>query len=173
MQSCARFLAAIVLLAGCAAKTEDPQIQLTDVGFALHLPAPMQAALDSLAPNFRTIRTTSYRSDVSQAAAAGSGGMPALFAVIGDFDGDGTRDAVVEGTTPGDSSLRVITIMNGPTPVAVEVTHIDSYDADAVGVYLSSPTDGRSGAFEIVSYPDSSQLYQYKSGRFTGTSIGN
>lgn len=165
--------ALLFALGGCATKTDDPVIQLTDVGFALHLPPAMQQALDSVAPGFRAVRTTSYRSDVSQAAAAGSGGMPALFAAIGDFDRDGTTDAVVEGTTPGDSALRVFVVLNGAKPAAVEVARFPTYDADAVGTYLTGPTGGRSGAFEVVSYPDSSMSFQYKDGVFTGGKFGN
>ena len=168
------FAAALFVAFGaCAKQADDPRIQLTDVGFALHLPPTMQHALDSLAPGFRAVRTTSYRSDVSQAAAAGSAAMPALFAAIGDFDRDGTVDAVVEGTTPGDSSLRVIAILNGSKPTAMEVARIDVYDADAVGTYLSSPTAGHTGAFEVVSYPDSSMLFSYAKGTFTGAKFGN
>ncbi len=173
LNHCARAVALLVALGACAKQADDPRIQLTDVGFALHLPPAMQQALDSLAPGFRAVRTASYRSDVSQAAAAGSAAMPALFAAIGDFDRDGTVDAVVEGTTPGDSALRVIAILNGSKPTAVEVARFDVYDADAVGTYLSNPTAGHGGAFEVVSYPDSSMLFRYANGSFTGAKFGN
>jgi len=167
-----RFLVLSIVLGACAKTADAPQIQLSDVGFTLHLPGAMQHALDSLAPGFRTVQAASYRSDVSQAAAA-AGGLPALFAVVGDFDRDGTQDAVAEGTTPGDSALRVIAIMNGVKPRAIEVARVATYDADAVGTYLSGPTDGRTGAFEVVSYPDSSMLFRYADGAFEGTRFGN
>jgi hypothetical protein len=164
--------ALVTLLGGCAKKVDDPGIALTDVGFSLHLPLPMQQALDSLVPGFRAVRATSFRSDVSQAAAAmGAGGMPAAFAAIGDFNHDGRIDVVVEGTAPGDSSLRVIAIMNGAKPIAVEVTRFLVFDADAVGVYLALPPAGVAGAFELVDYPDSTVLYQYADGDFTGSKI--
>jgi hypothetical protein len=166
--------ALLLLLVACAAKTPDaPTIQLTDVGFTLHLPAAMQHALDSIAPGFHSVPTTSFRSDVSQAAASDGGGLPALSAAIGDFNHDGTIDAVVEGTVPGDSTLRVIAILNGAKPTAIDVARYAAYDADAVGIYLTNPTGGRTGAFEIVSYPDSSSLYQYGDGAFTGTKVGS
>jgi hypothetical protein len=162
-----------ILLGGCAKeKVDEPRVELTDVGFTLHLPPAMQQALDSLAPGFRAVRASSFRSDVSQAAAAmGTGGMPAAFAAVGDYDHDGTSDAVVEGTTPGDSALRVIAITNGTKPAAVEITRFLVYDADAVGVYLSNPPAGVAGAFEVVTYPDSSVLYRYEGGGFLGRSI--
>lgn len=147
-------------------------MEFSDIGFSLHLPVPMQKALDSLAPGFHTVRTASYRVDVSQAAAEDGGGAQALFATIGDFDGDGTKDAVVEGTERGDDALHVIAILNGATPTAVEVTQFQEYDADAVGIYLSRPAPGTTGAFEVVNYPDASTLYRYENGAFEGTKIG-
>jgi len=160
---------ALLLLTACAAKADDPRVELTDVGFTLHLPPAMQQALDSLAPGFRTVRTTSFRSDVAQAAAAtATNGMAAAFASIGDYDRDGTIDAVVEGTARGDSALRVIAIMNGAKPAAVDITSFEVYDADAVGVYLTNAPAGGAGAFEVVAYPDSTILYESRDGGFTG-----
>lgn len=160
------------LVGGCAKKVDDPRIELTDVGFSLHLPPPMQQALDALVPGFRAVRATSFRSDVSQAAAAtGAAGLPAAFAAIADFNHDARPDVVVEGTAPGDSALRVIAIMNGAKPVAIEVTRFPVFDADAVGIYLSVPPAGVAGAFELVDYPDSTVVYQYADGDFTGSKI--
>jgi hypothetical protein len=165
--------ASIAASAACAKEHPDnPQLQLTDIGFVLQLPPAMQHALDSIAPGFHAVSSTSYRSDVAQAAAAG-GGTPALFAAVGDFDHNGTVDAVEEGTLPADSALHVIAILNGATPTAIEVARIESYDADALGLYLSLPTAGQSGAFELVSYPDSSTLYEYAGGGFQGHKIGS
>jgi hypothetical protein len=167
-------LALVSLLGGCAAKPDDtPRVELTDVGFALHLPPAMQQALDSLAPGFRTVRSANFRSDISQAAASGGGsGLPAAFAAVGDFDRDGSSDAVVEGTSPNDKALQVIAIMNGTAPSAVQVMRFPVYDADAVGVYLSTPPAGVTGAFEVVAYPDSTLLYHYTSDGFQGRNIG-
>jgi hypothetical protein len=164
--------AVVTLLDGCAKKSDDPRIELTDAGFSLHLPLPMQRALDSLAPGFGAVRATSFRSDVSQSAAAmGAAGMPAAFAAVGDFDHDGRMDVVVEGTAPGDPALRVIAIMSGAKPIAVEVTRFPVFDADAVGVYLSLPPAGVAGAFEVVDYPDSTVLYQYADGGLKASTI--
>jgi hypothetical protein len=173
---CAVAIVTLLTLGACAHKVDKPQIQLTDIGFVLHLPPPMQQALDSLAPGFHSIASTSYRSDVAQAAAAGaasSGGMPALFATVGDFNGDGLIDAVEEGTVAGDSTLRVVAILNGAKPHAVDVARIASFDADAVGFYLTPPPTGQTGAFELVAYPDSSTVYSYDDGAFTAAKIGS
>jgi hypothetical protein len=166
-------LLAIVLLAGCAKEPPDaPRVELTDVGFSLHLPAPMQQALDSIAPGFRIVRPSSFRSDVAQASAAsGSGVSPAAFAAIGDFDHDGTIDAVVEGASPGSSALQVIAVMNGPHPSATEVTRFVEYDADAVGVYLSALPPHAEGAFDVVAYPDSTVRYRWADGALHGTAM--
>ena len=163
----------VVLLGACAKEAPDaPRVELTDVGIALHLPAPMQHALDSLAPGFRIVNASSFRSDIAQAASAGGGSaLPAAFAAIGDFNHDGTIDAVVEGASPGSSALRVIAILNGVHPSAVEVTHFAEYDADAVGIYLSALPAGTDGAFDIVAYPDSTVRYRWTDGALKGTNI--
>lgn len=167
-----RPLALVLLLAACGRKADAPRVELTDVGYALHLPAPMQQALDSVAPGFHAIRTDSYRSDVSQAAMLSSG-TTALFATVADMDHDGTPDAVVEGTTPSDPALQVIAILNGKKPHAIPVTEFSSYDADAVGIYLAAAPKGSSGAFEVVDYPDSSLVYRYQDGAFAGSKLQN
>ena len=47
-------LVLIATLAACTTRDVDnPRVELTDVGFVLHLPPAMQQALDSLAPGFR------------------------------------------------------------------------------------------------------------------------
>ncbi|MFL5561152.1 MAG: hypothetical protein ACJ79K_06740 [Gemmatimonadaceae bacterium] len=166
-------VASAVGFVACRAKADNPRVELSDVGFTLHLPPPMQQALDSLAPGFRAVRATSFRSDVSQAAAAGSAGMPAAFAAVGDYDRDGTVDAVIEGTSPGDTALRVIAIRNGAHPIAIEVARFPVYDADAVGVYLTNPPAGTAGAFEVVNYPDSTLVFEFKDGAFTGHNGGS
>ena len=167
------FVFAAILLGACAKEPPDvPRVALTDVGIALHLPAPMQHALDSLAPGFRIVNASSFRSDIAQAASAGSpGALPAAFAAIGDFDHDGTLDAVVEGASQGSTALRVIAILNGAHPSAVEVTRFAEYDADAVGIYLTALPAGTSGAFDVVAYPDSTIRYQWANGALQGTNI--
>ncbi len=173
MQPITASLALAIVLAGCGEKkSDDPTLAFSGIGFTLQLPAGMQHALDSIAPGFQPVRSASFRTDVPQAAAEGGGGVQALFARVADFDGDGTQDAVVEGATPGDSALHVIAIMNGAKPRAMEVATFPEYDADAVGVYLSKPTGGQTGAFEVVNYPDASTLYRYANGGFEGTKSG-
>lgn len=172
MKTFLRSLALALALVACTAKPPDPELHFATVGFVLTLPAGMQQALDAVAPGFRTVRIDSFRSDVSQAAAMAGGGLQAMFATIGDFDGDGTKDVIIEGAAPRDSALHVIAIMNGKTPRAFEVTRFPVYDADAVGVYLSKAPGGQTGSFEVVNYPDVSTLYTYKSGGFVGTKIG-
>jgi len=160
-------------LAACTSKPEDPRLTFINVGFTLQLPTAMQQALDSLAPGFRPVVVGKFRSDVAQFAAEAGGGMQPLFATVADFDGDGTLDAVMEGATPGDTALRVIAIMNGAKPRAMEVERIPRYDADAVGLYLSRPKGSKAGTFQLVDYPEAPTLYTYTAGRFVGTKLGD
>ena len=166
-------LALVLALAACSSKPADPAVQFATVGFILQLPPAMQQALDAAEPGFRMVTPDKFRSDVAQQAALGSGTLSPLFATLGDFDGDGTKDAIVEGTVPGDSALHVVAIMNGKKPHAFEVTTYPVYDADAVGVYLTSAPAGTKGAFEVINYPDASYLYTYRAGGFVASKIGN
>ena len=163
----------VLLLTACRSKPDAPRVEFSDVGFILHLPAAMQRAADSLAPGFKVVRTDKFRSDVPQLAAQDAGAMQPLFAAVADYDGDGTVDAVEEGTVPGDTALRVIAIMNGARPRALNVARYPLYDADAVGLYLSIPTGSKAGSFEVVDYPDSSTVYRYEGTRFVGTKVGD
>ena len=165
--------ATLIGLAACAGKPDGPRLEFVNIGFTLILPPPMQQAMDSLAPGFMFVRISAFRSDIAQYAAEAGGGMQPLFATVADLDGDGTEDAVVEGTSRGDSALQVIAIMNGAKPRAMIVDRFPVYDADAVGIYLSRPKGGKPGTFEVVNYPDSSTAYRYMDGRFVGTKIGN
>ena len=161
-------------LAGCGGKpqVDNPRLDVTDIGFALTLPARMQRSLDSIAPGLRLIRASDYRSDVREAAAEG-GTAQALFAIVADFDGDGTQDVVVEGVSPADTALVVIAILNaGSKPAALEIGRFPSVDASAVGIYLSRPAPPNPGAFEVVNYPDASTLYFYRNGKFEGMQTG-
>lgn len=168
------FIAVLVpALAACNVKPADPTVQFSTVGFSLQLPTAMQQALDAAEPGFRMVTPDKFRSDVSQQSALGSGRIDPLFATLNDFDGDGTKDAIVEGNVPGDSALHVVAIMNGKKPRAFEVTTYPVYDGDAVGVYLTEAPAGRKGAFELVNYPDASYVFTYKNGAFTSEKIGN
>ncbi len=162
-------LLAAAALAACAKQSDQPSIQLSDVGFTLHLPAPMQAALDAYAPGFRPVTTDKFRSDIAQRAAE-TGQLPAMFAAVGDFDRDGNSDAVVEGTTPGDPALQVIAVLNGPKPRAMTVAEFPSYDADAVGIYVAALSGNR---FEIANVPDSTVAYTWSGRGFSGAKQGS
>jgi hypothetical protein len=173
MKKALSLVAVACSLAGCNSKPPDPAVQFSTVGFSIQLPDGMQQALNAAEPGFRMITPDKFRSDVSQQSALGSGRIDPLFATLGDFDGDGTKDAIVEGTVPGDAGLHVVAIMNGKPAHAFEVTNFPVYDGDAVGIYLTEAPGGKKGAFEIVNYPDASYVYTYKSGGFVGVKAGN
>jgi len=161
---------AIALALGLAAcgdsEPANPSLTIGAGGFTLSLPPAMQQALESEAPGFQQIRSAAFRSDISQSAAESGGGMQAMFAVIGDFDGDGTQDAAVEGSVTGDTALVVVAILNkGGKSVATRVTRFPTYDGDAVGIYLSKPKGA--GAFTVVNYPDATVTYKFSGGKFS------
>ena len=162
-----------LLLAACSHKPSDPRVEFATIGFTLKLPDGMQQALEAAMPGFHRITPDKFRSDVAQQSALGSGRIEPLFATLGDFDGDGTKDVIVEGTVPGDRGLHVVAIMNGAKPRAFQVTAYPVFDADAVGTYLSAAPNGQKHAFEVVNYPDASYLYTYKAGGFVGSKIGS
>ena len=166
-------LACALVLAACSRKPPDPSVEFATIGFMLKLPGGMQQALDAAMPGFHRITPDKFRADVAQQTALGSGRIEPLFATLGDFDGDGTKDVIVEGTVPADRSLHVVAIMNGAKPRAFQVTAYPVFDADAVGIYLSAAPHGQKNAFEIVNYPYTSYLYTYKDGRFVGSKIGS
>jgi hypothetical protein len=165
MRTIVAFGLATTLAACGTTEADNPRLEIGAGGFTLHLPPAMQESLDALTPGFQQVRSASFRSDVAQAAAEGGGGIQSLFAVVGDFDGDGSLDAAVEGSSQGDTSLVVIAILNkGARPVAMEVTRFATYDADAVGIYLAKPKGA--GAFQVVNYPDATTTYILRGGKF-------
>jgi hypothetical protein len=160
-------LAVTVVLTACGGtEADNPRLEIGAGGFTLHLPDAMQASLVALAPGFQQVRSAAFRSDIAQSAAeSGGGGMAAMFAVIGDFDGDGSLDVAIEGSAQGDTGLVVIAILNkGGKPQAMQVTRFPTYDGDAVGIYLSKPKGA--GAFTVVNYPDASATYRFSGGKF-------
>jgi hypothetical protein len=168
-------LVAIAVLGAvaCSRTPPEPTLQFATVGFILHLPEGMQSALNAAAPGFKAINPTVFRSGVAQDAAVSGGGLQAEFATLADFDGDGSKDVIVEGAEPGDSALHVVAIMNGAKPRAFEVMNFPLYDADAVGEYLVQPIGAAKGTFEVVDDPDSTTVFTFKGGHFTGKKIGS
>lgn len=162
-----------ITAAACNGKFTAPRLTFINVGFTLQLPNGTQHALDSLAPGFRSVNVGKFRSDIAQYAAEAGGGMQPWFATVAGFDGDGNLDAVIEGTTRGDSALRVIAVLNGARPTAMEVTRIPKYDVDAVWRYLSRHMGNGPGTFQLVDYPDSTTAYEHRGGCFVGTKVGN
>lgn len=160
-------IALTLALAACGdSEPANPALSIGAGGFTLTLPPAMQSALEAQAPGFQQIRSAAFRSDISQSAAESGGGMQAMFAVIGDFDGDGSVDAAVEGSVTGDTALVVMAVLNkGGKPVAMQVTRFPTYDGDAVGIYLSKPKGA--GAFTVVNYPDATVTYRFSGGKFS------
>lgn len=73
-----------------------PRIVRVGAGFVLHLPRAMDSALRALSPDFRPLRRGQFSRDLLDYAAT-SEPDAALFAALGDFDGDGRLDVAMEG----------------------------------------------------------------------------
>ena len=67
----------------------------------------------------------------------------------------------------------MIAILNGKKATAKGVTRFALYDADAVGIYVTTPPAGTAGAFEVVACPDSTLLFTFADGAFKGERLGN
>ena len=80
---------------------ECPQFQRTEDGFQLHVPSATVRALQAAAPGFRPWNLADYSPEVRSQYTFTMRQAP--WAVIGDFDGDGWCDLVVDGRTKTDS----------------------------------------------------------------------
>ena len=101
----------------------------------------------------------------------------APFAVIADFNGDGTPDVAIDGhtktkavviavvSTPG--GYRVIEVAHGPGGVP-KIDYVDLVRAPHhfIGAFEGHPLDLRHDAFEVVWYEKASTLFYWRRGRF-------
>jgi hypothetical protein len=122
-------------LVGCATHEErdEPRLFRAEDGPRLHLPAPMQLALVHWNPDFRPLRVRDFALRVRGGAigALGDGSVTenqALYAVIGDFDGDGRRDVALLGRAADRAFLVAVRATSDTTAT---LSPLESWKLDA------------------------------------------
>lgn len=86
-------------LSPCEAGILGPVIVASKGGFELALPSEMSTAIQKAVPGFQTETLTSYYPDIQKGYRFTSRQAP--WAVVGDFDGDGGQDVVLDGHARG------------------------------------------------------------------------
>ena len=157
----------------------EPQLVLHGDHYRLHLPPAMNAAL--VAKGVTDIPQQSDYLPAVRQYASDVGPRQALFAAIGDFDGDRRDDAVVHARVRGrpDSSQLVLALLNDSTGArAVEVEKYPLYSGP-LGEYLlyqkaetlrspheKAPVTLTTDAFQVVFFEKAAKLYYYRNGKF-------
>jgi hypothetical protein len=91
-------------LCPCEAAIHGPAVVKSSGRFELVLPPEMSAAIQTAVPGFRTETLASYHSDIQKYYRFTSRQAP--WAVVGDFDGDGRPDVILDGHV-GDRCYRL------------------------------------------------------------------
>jgi hypothetical protein len=163
----------------------EPRLEPVGTGYVLRMPTRMHAALQTMAPGFKSFRRGDYGLEVRHFMRIMERATP-LFAVIGDFDGDGRKDAVVHGAT--DSAIVLVAVLNkrsGARTVEIGDARGD-LPARALWRYLvhhppgtiESPMEARplqlkNDAFGLISFEKGGVLYYYRDGRFVRYTTGD
>jgi hypothetical protein len=124
-------------------------------------------------------RAEDYNADLRRFA-SDVGPRQALFAVVGDFDGDGRDDVVMHAhkRTAADSAQVFVAILNQASPRVIEVQRYPHYTGP-LGEYLTyqkaetvrsghekQPLNLATDAFQIVFFEKAASLYYYRDGKF-------
>ena len=134
LASCVALAAALaVAVSGCAPKEskDEPFIYRAEAGPKLHLTAPMYNALQAWNPEFEPYRLRDFALRVRRGVSSAYGlssetDKQALFTALGDFDGNGDRDAALLGHA-GTRAYLVAVLARG-TEAKVDV--LESWEPD-------------------------------------------
>ena len=157
----------------------EPQLVLHGSSYQLHLPPAMHAAL--LAAGVTEIPKAEDYNPAVRRYASDVGPRQALFAVVGDFDGDRRDDVVVHARLrkPADSAQVFMAVLNDST--GAETIEIERYPfySGPLGEYLlyqkaetirsrheKAPLTLKTDAFQVVFFEKAATLYYYQGGKF-------
>jgi hypothetical protein len=157
----------------------EPQLVLHGDSYRLHLPPPMHRAILAKG-NVEIPLESDYLPAVRQFA-SDVGPRQALFAVVGDFDGDRRDDVAVHTRVrrAADSSQMILAVLNDSAgPRVIEIDRYPLYSG-LLGEYLlyqkaetlRSPHEKAAvnltaDAFQVVFFEKAAKLYYYRNGRF-------
>ena len=135
-----------MLAASCAAGAKDaagPLIRAKGASHELVLPAAHRKAIGRAVPGFEPWKVETYSSDIRQFYEFTGRQVP--WAVVGDFDGDGSLDAVVDGGAR-DTCLRLCVWSRRPVPVvSILDTLVCQTESRPGGTVLMYVEPGRHG----------------------------
>jgi hypothetical protein len=164
----------------------EPRLEPVGTGYVLRMPTRMHVALQAMAPGFKSFRRGDYGPEVRHFMRIMERATP-LFAVVGDFDGDGRKDAVVHGAT--DSAIVLVAVLNkrsGACAVEIRDGRGDLSDKRWRPIFLvhqrpgtihspmeAKPLQLKNDAFGLIYFEKSGVLYYYRDGRFVRYATGD
>ena len=137
-----------------------PVIAASKDGFELVLPRELSSAIQKAVPGFQTRTLSSYHSDVQKYYRFTSRQAP--WAVIGDFNGDGRQDVVLDGHVGG--RCYRLCVWGRPRP-SVDTLSVRACIASSISVLMYVPPGKRGTNFsddEIFLYSDSYDDYGWE-----------